>query len=294
MLGGSGRDLGLPGRINCHYRGVPGSERRPIPSTSEAVAATVACAQLLGLPSDRPEVIAAGYSVRVRLHPAPVISRVLTEGQILRGDPKPWLEREIAVATHLARSGAPVTPAWEQPGPFSVNGLDVSLWTWVDHRPGVISSREFGTLLRELHAHLDTFPGRLPPLVGPLTDVTAALAMSTDATLHAAARILIPLARSWPRRTLHGDAHTGNVLLTSNGPEWTDFEDTCVGPLEWDLSSATLSEDAIDGYGRDTVDPDLLRECRDLRRLQTLAGILTDKVQDASLRTGLTTALSHY
>ncbi len=273
---------------------MPGRERHQIPSTEEAVAATVACADLLGLPSDRPEIIAEGYSVRVRLQPTPVLSRVLTEGQLLRGDPAPWLRREIDVAAHLAHTGAPITPPWERPGPFSVNGVDVSLWTWVDHEPGSISSRDFGALLRDLHTHLDTYQGRLPPLVGPLTDVRAALEISDDVTLHAAARVLIPLALSWPRRTLHGDAHTGNVLVTANGPRWTDFEDTCVGPLEWDLSSATLTDEAIDGYGRDRVDPARLEECRDLRRLQTLAGVLTDSVQDSSLRSGLVDSLSRY
>lgn len=278
----------------CQYRAVPGLDQRPIPSTSEAVAATVGCAKLLGLPSADPEVIATGYSVRVRLRPAAVISRVLTEGQILRGAPRPWLQREVDVAGHLAGKGAPVTAPWDQPGPFLVNGLDVSLWAWVDHQHGVTSSRDFGGLLRELHAELDTFTGELPLLVGPLTDVRAALAISDDATLHAAARTLLPLALTWPQRPLHGDAHTGNVLITGTGPRWTDFEDTCLGPLEWDLASATLSDEAIDGYGRDAVDLDRLRDCRDLRRLQILAGILTDDVQNTSRLTEITDALGRY
>ena len=264
-----------------------------IPSTAEAVAATVACARMLGLPSDRPDVIAEGYSVRVRLSPAPVLSRVLTAGQILRGDPKPWLEREIAVATHLVRRGAPVVAPWERPGPFLVNGFDVSLWRFVDQQAGVVSSAEFGRLLRELHTALDTFPGDLPPLIGPLTDIRSALTRSDDAVLHRAAATLIPLALSWPRRVLHGDAHTGNVLVTADGPQWIDFEDTCTGPLEWDLASRTLTDAAVEAYGVG-VDPVRLGECRDLRRLQTLAGVLTDDLQDASLRTELNDALSKY
>ena len=57
-----------------------------IPSVDEAVAATVAVGLRLGLPVDRPEVVATGYSVRVRLSPAPVISRVVTAGRRDRND----------------------------------------------------------------------------------------------------------------------------------------------------------------------------------------------------------------
>ena len=253
-----------------------------MPSAAEAVEATLVCARRLGLPFDQPEIVADGYSVRVRLHPAPVISRVVTAGEILRGDPTPWLQREIDVARHLQARGAPVVPPWDEPGPFVANGLHVSLWTWIEPCPGIVSSAEFGALLRDLHGALNSFGRPLPPLVGPLTDVRSALTRSDSAVLHAAAAALIPMALSWPRRPLHGDAHTGNVLRTATGPMWIDFEDACAGPLEWDLASRTLSDDAAAAYG-DSVDRARLENCRDLRRLQILAGVLTDGVQDASL-----------
>lgn len=258
------------------------NEGRAVPSAAEAVEATLVCARRLGLPFDDPQVVAEGYSVRVRLCPAPVISRVVTAGEILRGDPRPWLQREIDVVRHLHARGAPVVPAWDEPGPFVANGLHVSLWTWVEQLSGAVSSAEFGTLIRDLHKALDTFDRPLPPLVGPLTDVRSALTRSDAPVLHAAAAALIPLALSWPRRPLHGDAHTGNVLLTAGGPRWIDFEDACSGPLEWDLASRSLSDDAAAAYGN-AVDRGRLEDCRDLRRLQILAGVLTDDVQDASL-----------
>jgi len=255
---------------------------REIPTTEEAVAASVACARLLGLPADRPEIIAEGYSVRVHLQPAPVVTRVLTVGGVLRGEPLPWMRREIAVAGFLAAAGAPVAPPWDQPGPYVVNGLAVSLWQWVEHEPGTIAPAAFGAQVHDLHRALSSYAGQLPPLVGPLTDVGSALTLSTDSVLHGAARTLIPLALSWPRRPLHGDAHPGNVLLTADGPRWTDFEDTCVGPIEWDLASRQVGEEAIGAYQGD-IDRGRLADCRDLRSLQILAGVLTDDVQDASL-----------
>lgn len=102
-----------------------------IPTTVEAVAASVACAQTLGLPSGDPEVIAEGYSTRIHLRPAPVVARVITAGRVLRGDPMPWLTREVTVAQFLAAAGAPIVPPWADPGPYMANGLEVSLWQWV-------------------------------------------------------------------------------------------------------------------------------------------------------------------
>ncbi len=34
---------------------------------------------------------------------------------------------------------------------------------------------------------------------------------------------------------IHGDPHLGNVLVTPDGPRWTDFETACLGPPEWDI-----------------------------------------------------------
>jgi hypothetical protein len=248
-------------------------EGREVPSTAQAVSASVACARALGLPGDDPEVVAEGYSVRVRLRPAPVVTRVVTLGRQLRPIPAPWLEREVSVARFLAAAGVPVVPAWDEPGPHTAEGLEVSLWRWVDHDAGEVSAARFGAMLGVLHDALATYPDDLPPLVGPLTDISTALAVSSHPTLHRAASVLLPLARSWPRRPLHGDAHTGNVLITPGGPLWTVFEDVCAGPVEWDLSSMTLTDDALAAYPG-PIDRARLADCRDLRRLQVLASLL--------------------
>jgi hypothetical protein len=58
-----------------------------------------------------------------------------------------------------------------------------------------------------------------------------------------------------PSRALHGDASRSNLLRTSAGLLWTDFEDSCRGPVEWDLACLALSAgadagEALDAYGR--------------------------------------------
>ena len=264
-----------------------------IPSTADAVAASVGVAAELGLPVDNPVVVAEGYSVRVRLDPAPVITRVLTVGRVLRGDPLPWMERELAVCTYLAAVGAPAVRPWGDGGPYGSCGLEVSLWEWMDPRPESVSAEVFGMLLHELHDALDGYQAELPVLVGPLTDIASAMRLSDNPVLHQAAARLVPLALTWPRRTLHGDAHTGNVLNTSSGPRWIDLEDVCAGPAEWDLASRTLTDEYVDSYPGE-LDRARLEDCRALRDLQILAALLTDDVQDATLYDAVTSRLQRW
>src|SRR4051812_8276435 len=263
-----------------------------IPTTADAVAASVAVAVELGLPSDNPVVVAEGYSVRVRLYPAPVLTRVVTLGRLLRGDPRPWMEREIAISRYLAEAGAPVVPPWQDGHVYEAHGLEVSLWQWFEPIPRPVPAGIYGRMLKELHDAMDGYVGDLPVLVGPLTDVTSALQANADPVLHEAAGRLLPLALTWPRRPLHGDAHTGNVLSTSSGPLWMDFEDVCSGPVEWDLASRTTTASFVDAYPGE-LDRTRLEHSRNLRSLQILAGILTDDIQDASLYDEITARLTN-
>src|SRR5262249_20803452 len=62
---------------------------------------------------------------------------------------------------------------------------------------------------------------------------------------------------------IHGDPHLGNVLMSSSGPRWTDWESACIGPLEWDLTC--LPEAALSAVP--AVNAVLLAVLRDLRSL---------------------------
>lgn len=239
----------------------------------------MACARRLGLPADDPVVVSDGYSVRVHLRPAPVLTRVVTRGRVLRGDPRPWMEREVAVAAYAARRTDVVVPPWHDPGPHEVDGLEVSLWSWVEVVPGTVAPQEVALSLHALHRALADCPVPLPPLAGPLADVDAALRVSDDPVLHGAAAVLLPRALTWPRRPLHGDAHAGNLLPTADGPRWTDLEDVCAGPVEWDLASRTHDERTRRAYPGH-LDVTRLQECRDLRTLQVLAAVLLDDQPD--------------
>jgi aminoglycoside phosphotransferase (APT) family kinase protein len=53
-----------------------------------------------------------------------------------------------------------------------------------------------------------------------------------------------------PVQPIHGDAGLGNVLV---GPKWNDWEDACIGPVEWDLACLVTSA-RITGRRRDVAD----------------------------------------
>jgi aminoglycoside/choline kinase family phosphotransferase len=85
----------------------------------------------------------------------------------------------------------------------------------------------------------------------------------------------------------------GNLVYTGQGHLWLDFEDACLGPLEWDFASRTITDDAIAAYPGH-LDPNRLQRCRQLRRLQILAAVLTSDMdpEAESLRDELRSALS--
>ena len=134
-------------------------------------------------------------------------------------------------------------------------------------------------MLRDLHLALRAYPRTLPTLA-PLQDIPVFLARpqtqitdESKAALAAAyARLTAELDRRAAAQVLHGDAGFGNVLpTTAGGWVWHDFEDTCTGPVSWDLAASTGSPrlDAariLAGYGA-PVDAGQLAVCQQLRRL---------------------------
>lgn len=70
---------------------------------------------------------------------------------------------------------------------------------------------------------------------------------------------------------LHSDSHSGNVLNTTQGVLWTDWEDTFLGPIEWELACLVAApyvfgtdlekaEAALQGYDN-TIEPEILEVC---------------------------------
>ena len=168
-----------------------------------------------------------------------------------RADPAAWLGREVAVATTVASVGGPVVaPARGiDPGPHRRDGLALTLWEHCSldgERPG---PRAAGECLAALHHAAAGHPGALPFLVPALDQVREALdalgpGRRVDALRgrHAAVVADLPGPHPGTDVVLHGDAHPGNLLhptgdrRAGDGWLWTDLEETCRGPVLWDLA----------------------------------------------------------
>jgi Ser/Thr protein kinase RdoA (MazF antagonist) len=214
----------------------------------------VAVAQAHGLRCDDAVILRDQLNVLVHLRPAPVVARVA--GTIASVRPgTTWQARELAITTHLAAAGAPViAPSGElPPGPHVHDGRVVSFFELaeiVDYPADPVAA---GEGLRFCHEALRDFPGSLPVLSG----VTEAEALLTklaaeesieSANAHRLLDHILELHSTLgslraPIRPLHGDAHLNNVLNTTRGPLWNDWEDTCLGPLGWDAACLALTRD---------------------------------------------------
>jgi Ser/Thr protein kinase RdoA (MazF antagonist) len=206
----------------------------------EALAVAVAVAGRHGLRVSDPVVLREKLNVIVQLRPAPVVARVA--GTIRRVRPgTAWLERELAVAGHLARQGAPVVAPSNElpPGPHNFGGRVLSFWECAEGETDPVTA---GHALRECHEALKSFKGSLPVL-GGLTEAEALNAklaaeqwIAPEVALDWQQRFesLMPLIRALrsPVQPVHGDAHLGNVL----GGRWNDWEDTSLGPVGWDAA----------------------------------------------------------
>jgi Ser/Thr protein kinase RdoA (MazF antagonist) len=242
----------------------------------------VLVAARLGVACAEPVVLADGANVIVHLSPSPFVAKVAASTAAVRADPAAWLQRELDVVFFLARAGIPVmAPARDLPGTVHHgDGHVMSFWTYLPEsgtqRP---DEDTIGSMLRDLHEALRAYPDPQPVLT-PLGDIPAFLARpqtmlsASDVALLAETfdRLTEDLAATAaPGQILHGDAGASNLMATGGHWVWHDFEDTCSGPVEWDLAATTasprLDRSRILAAYSDPVDEAQLRTCEQLRRL---------------------------
>jgi hypothetical protein len=264
------------------------AQARHAARTARAVAAATAIATAHGLRADDPRVLAQGYAVRVHLHPAPVVARVSTITALLRAPIESWLARELDVAAFLAGRGAPVVPPSDAlpPGPHHHDGLCVTFWRYVEPvSRDLPESAAASRMLGELHAALRDYPGELLLLAPPLSDIPRGLERleragdilpaSDIALLRARYEQLLPRlspAALGPLQPIHGDAHVHNLIAVAGGWLWNDFEDTCLGPVAWDLASLDTDGEALANYPS-APDPASIALFRDVRQLHGIVWV---------------------
>jgi Phosphotransferase enzyme family len=211
---------------------------RPIRSATETAAA-------FGIFHDRCDILQDGHTLVLRLTDS-LVARIVTDFDGPRQG-SAWFTRESAVACHLANNGAPVIPMHSQipAGPHEHLGYTLNFWqfvTRIDEKP---APQEIGKTLAQCHAVLRSYDGQLEEL-GIIHETLQLLVQTTPKQWLSAENIsllkrclhssLIGLQNT-PMQPLHGDAHEGNLMNTTEGLLWTDWEDTFLGPIEWDLAS---------------------------------------------------------
>jgi hypothetical protein len=241
--------------------------------TRTGVAAAIEVGHRFGLPTDDPEVLHFKSNVLVRL--GSVVARVPGTTLFARPDPTAWLVRDVELSRHLTeRDVLVVSPTTDPPaGPHFAGGAPVTLWHYTPHEPGhSLTPSEVAGSLARVHEALEDYPGELPKH-GPVDDLRTLLerhghVMDGEAPrLHEELERIVAALPDDPIRPLHGDAHSGNVIATADGPCWLDFEDTWRGPLGWDLGVLSMESgpEALQAYPGD-VDPASLEPFIALRR----------------------------
>lgn len=251
----------------------------------DAVASAIAVAGNYGVTCKKPEVLADGSNVLVHLAPAPVVARVATTTALVRKHVERWLVTDLHMAGFLADLGFPVVPPSTElpPGPHLRNGFTLTFWQFKNHdNSRTASTEEVGPLLREMHSALRSYPEQLERL-NPFFEISqwldeiekwnvlslADIAMLRRGHAEIAERIH---SLNLTEQPLHGDAHRKNLLWVNGCLLWTDFEDACSGPIEWDVAcflrtSLESREAALASYGcaigLNTLEP--FMEARDLQ-----------------------------
>jgi hypothetical protein len=234
-----------------------------------AVEVALAVARQLGLRCEEPVVLRAAWHVLVHLQPLPIVARVSSSIPFPEGPPQEDVIRELQVAEHAVRAGAPVIPPTDavDPGPHRHRGRIVTLWRFVAPQ-GDLDPRAAGRGLRAIHEALLDYDGDLPAFGHP-RDTAEMLGFAEPS---GDVELLREVAARRPHvegQALHGDAHLFNCLSSQAGPLWHDFETACQGPREYDLAALVLHDrsqeggdaaarEALVAYGRH--DADLLDE----------------------------------
>jgi aminoglycoside phosphotransferase (APT) family kinase protein len=248
-----------------------------------AEAAALAVLSGAGLRADTVEVVQASNRLTVRVLPCDVLARVAPESY------RPSAEFEVEVARQLAAADAPAValePRLE-PRVYIHDGFVLNFWTYHEPRPVEdVTARDYAEGLARFHAGMRTIDLATPHFTDRVAEAVAIVSdphLSPDlpeadrdlliATLRSTTAAI--LGSEAPEQLLHGEPHSGNVLVTDAGLLFIDFETCCRGPVEFDVAHCTpftpLSEESPWFFGAGTpaevaahypsADPALVRTC---------------------------------
>lgn len=228
-----------------------------------------------------------------RLVTRPVVVRIVASRAL-----RHRVEKVVRVARWFAQHDVPAVrllPGVVQP--VRVGEHLATLWEEVPHGGAKPRGRDLGRLLRRIHA-LPTPDFPLPPW-HPLDDVRRRIDEATDlddadrkSLMRCCEEVdarLRELRFVLPPSLVHGDAHLGNLIPSPAGPVLCDFDSTCMGPPEWDLTPLAVGvirfgepvgryRELARTYGLDVTrwaGFGVLREVRDLKLITSVLPIMS-------------------
>jgi hypothetical protein len=230
------------------------------------VVAAVSAAAALGLEAGDAIVLSDSNRLVVRLTPCDVVARVAPMTHFASA------AREVEVVKQLALTDSPVATLSTrvEPRVFVRDGFEITMWTLVEPSPSPgLAPGPYARALDRLHAGLRQIHLALPHVDDRLAavqddsashDITPDLAPADRAVLAGSLRDLRRsiAARGAREQVLHGEPHPWNVLDTTTGPLFIDFENAARGPIEYDLAWVP---DEVAARHPD-ADHDLVGECR--------------------------------
>lgn len=235
----------------------------------------------------RPELLRFGQNAIFRIRPG-LIARVTREGG------EPVAHKELAVSRWLAEAGVPVVRARDDvPQPIIIDTHAVTFWQELAiERPA--TTADVATLIAQVHqlappAELDLpdlapFANIRQRITAPIWNEGERDALDRHLDALVGRYRAMPASRPWCG--VHGDAWSGNVLHTKDGPVLIDLERFSWGPPEWDLVSTAVKYTTFgaisaqewstycDIYGADVTEWSGFSIMRDIRELRetTFAG----------------------
>jgi hypothetical protein len=202
--------------------------------------AAVVAAHRHGVRADEPHVLKDRHNLVVHLAPSRVVARVAQAMSDLR----PGIRaRELELTQWLVARGLPVVPPYADEV-VSAGGHEVTLWPLVENeRPP--DGQAAGRALRAIDDALLASPVEMGGF-WPLFEMEGLLRRLDVPSFVEDARVRIERQLAYEPVLLHGDAHFGNCFFTKHGPLWSDLEDACLAPPEWDAACLELPQ-RLDG-----------------------------------------------
>lgn len=201
----------------------------------------------LGLQNVTPIVLGDAGNLIVRLTPYPIVARVAKRFD--DDDPDFWREKwayEVKVSQHLTDRGVPVVQCSNlvPTGPHKVADTWMTLWEYLNpvSLPKLSGKQAINTITTLVKGMSDFRDPLLPLEAWRNANQAAEYLYSTKhddsiSRLLSAYELVNERIHREPLYPAHGDAHRGNLISSSTGWRWIDFEDVSLMPKFWDYAS---------------------------------------------------------